>query len=351
MTAEQRLQELQALAEQWGGKCLSEHYIHSESHLHWQCAEGHQWTATPNCVKNLKSWCPTCAINEERLGLPEMQALAIARRGKCLSSVYINAFTPLRWQCEFGHIWATEPRQVKYRNAWCPICAKDKTRLGLAKMQALAAERGGECLSTEYVNSRSSLLWQCAAKHQWSAAPTNVKGRKSWCPTCAGKANADKRRGKKRGRLERLTIEEMQDIATLRGGQCLSDEYVNSYTCLRWRCKLGHEWDATPSSIKYHQCWCPECALEDQRVGLGEMQALALAQKDISGKPPPTASRTADIGAPFVLSKGSAWGCRKCSLWQLNAADFVFPISTSMPALPCVGSAKRGINGTLMQLA
>ena len=52
-------------------------------------------------------------------------------------------------------------------------------------MHALAKERGGECLSTKYINTRTKLKWQCAKGHIWDAQYSTIR-RGSWCPTCAG---------------------------------------------------------------------------------------------------------------------------------------------------------------------
>ncbi len=57
----------------------------------------------------------------------------------------------------------------------------------------------------------------------------------------------------------RLTIEEMQRIAQERGGECLSTEYIDGKTKLKWQCKVGHEWEARPNNVK-HGTWCPTCA-------------------------------------------------------------------------------------------
>jgi hypothetical protein len=48
----------------------------------------------------------------------------------------------------------------------------------------------------------------------------------------------------------RLTIEEMQEIAKSKGGECLSEKYVNAHSKLEWKCSRGHIWSATPSNIK-----------------------------------------------------------------------------------------------------
>ncbi len=79
-----------------------------------------------------------------------------------------------------------------------------------------------------------------------------------------------------------LTIEEMRKIAESRGGQCLSGNYVNEKTKLHWRCKEGHVWDATPNNAKRGK-WCPRCAriaLENKiRLDIDEMREIAKARE------------------------------------------------------------------------
>ncbi len=53
------IEEMQKIAEERGGKCLSSIYVTSHRKLLWECAEGHQWEAIPKNVKR-GSWCPKC---------------------------------------------------------------------------------------------------------------------------------------------------------------------------------------------------------------------------------------------------------------------------------------------------
>lgn len=53
------IEDMHRLTKENGGKCLSTKYVHSKTHLLWECSQGHQWKATPNNVKN-GSWCPKC---------------------------------------------------------------------------------------------------------------------------------------------------------------------------------------------------------------------------------------------------------------------------------------------------
>lgn len=57
----------------------------------------------------------------------------------------------------------------------------------------------------------------------------------------------------------KLTIEEMYKLANKKGGKCLSEKYINSKSKLLWECSNGHRWYATPFSIKVRNSWCPSC--------------------------------------------------------------------------------------------
>jgi hypothetical protein len=120
----------------------------------------------------------------ERLQI--IQELAAMRGGECLSPVYLGVGSHLRFRCAAGHEWTTIPYVIS-KGHWCPKCAsleKGKTRrLTLQEIQDIAAHRGGRCLSSEYVNANTHLLWECDKGHQWNAIPNSIK-RGSWCPTC-----------------------------------------------------------------------------------------------------------------------------------------------------------------------
>lgn len=95
------------------------------------------------------------------LTIEELQAIAATHGGRCLSTHYVNANTRLKWECAEGHRWLAIPNSVK-RGTWCLICAVQGTRLSLADVQRVAANYGGRCLSPEYVNGTTPLLFECA---------------------------------------------------------------------------------------------------------------------------------------------------------------------------------------------
>lgn len=371
-----KLDDLQVSARDRGGECLSTQYSNSNEKLLWRCAAGHEWKAGAYHVR-AGHWCPTCAagkcericrdILEQMFGLPfpksrpswllgnkgrtmeldgyceglglafeyqghqhyrhieffhrgeknlqrqqqddehkdrlcrdrgihliaipytvpmadvpefvyravnavglhhpmkspsevkvadfvlpemiaAMQLLAQERDGECLSNFYVNNLTKLRWRCTKGHEWDAVPGSIQ-QGGWCPSCAgKLAPEPAYQLLQEIATARGGHCLSESYVHGRRKLWWRCAAGHQWEATSNNIRAG-SWCPECAMKIKGPKRLG----------IEVCQRAALAKGGECLSVEYVNTNTKLRWRCAEGHEWDSIPDSVVRLGTWCPQC--------------------------------------------------------------------------------------------
>lgn len=403
---EEWLREMQTLAEQRGGRCVSAKYTNAQTKLHWTCAKGHTWQAKPNNISN-GSWCPFCArarITEaSRRTIDDLRQYAVSRGGECLASDLATPTTKVRWRCEAGHEWAASPQSALGTRAWCRECAKSRlaklraeTRVGLLqKLNALAATRGGACISENTVGSLKRLRWRCGNGHEWDASAGDIR-RGGWCPACSARigericreffeqlfdapfpkvkpkwltsatgtlleldgynealgiafehqgafhyknvhpftptaaalaarkrADAAKRRiCEKRGVMlievpEIPALTKIEDVknyileacrrrgvkatkrqletevdlskayqpvqlrhlldtqAKLRGGCLVSREFLGWSRPLSWSCKLGHEWKASAGSVFYQKTWCPLCAKNSAKT-LGDMKQLAL---------------------------------------------------------------------------
>ncbi|CAG8695983.1 31028_t:CDS:2 [Racocetra persica] len=94
-------------------------------------------------IKSHHTWCPQCSgyskLNIDiaidithckgdrySCNLELAKKVANAMGGDCLSEKYINAITPLLWQCNKKHIWYANLDKVKNLNMWCPFCKKYK---------------------------------------------------------------------------------------------------------------------------------------------------------------------------------------------------------------------------------
>lgn len=115
------------LAIQRGEVCLSNTYINQGQKLTFRCFKNHQYDCTTKNYKKGRG-CPECAKvnrqNSRRLGIEKMQEIALSFGGKCLSNIYINNRTKLKWQCQKGHIWSAVYGNVVEKGIWCPNCKK-----------------------------------------------------------------------------------------------------------------------------------------------------------------------------------------------------------------------------------
>ena len=245
------LEELQKYAARRGGKCLLEKApTPPHAHIRWQCAKNHIWNGTLAAFSKGK-WCPECA-KSGRSFVEDMRILASQYGGQCLSEMHKRTSAPLLWRCKEGHEFLANAGTIRKRGIFCRTChwAK-KSALSLERMHALAKQRGGKLLSTEYIPAnRGRMRWRCAHGHVWDMVGITkiVLGR--WCPTCSGR---------REGRFP-LDIEVLKAAAIARGGQCLSPQYLGYAAMLEWRCREGHTWMMKPQSIRAGR-WCRVCRI------------------------------------------------------------------------------------------
>lgn len=289
----QRLEDMRALAVRRGGACESVAYISEHHKLAWRCAAGHRWEAPAGNVRR-RAWCPYCSGH--RLTIADMNALIGKVGGVCLSEAYIDMDTKLRWRCASDHEWMASLVQIRQSTA-CPTCCPPPAHhtYGLADLQEIARRRGGDCLADRPIKTgRVRVPWRCAAGHVWSAVPYAV-AQGSWCPHC----NRFK---------ARRNIADMRARARYNGGECLSLEYVNSGSKLRWRCAAAHEWEATPANVGSGH-WCPQC---NRGMGRSAPTTLADIQAAVAGRGRCRAPAyiNARTKLRFECARGHQWDAR-----------------------------------------
>lgn len=195
----------------------------------------------------------------------EAKQQAILNGGICLSDKYINNKEKLEWKCSNSNhpSWFSSFSTVVNLKCWCPICGiksnskKRKHTKGLEIAQKYAQDKGGSCLSTEYIGSRAKLEWKCSNLNHssWFASFDGVVNNKSWCPPCGIINNSEKRKIKN-------GLEQAKLHAITQGGSCLSTEYIASRDKLEWKCSNSNHssWFASFDSVINNNRWCVHCA-------------------------------------------------------------------------------------------
>lgn len=181
------IDDMRRLAKRRGGQCLSDRYQSSSSKLAWKCQQGHTWRAIPFTVIR-GTWCPKCAVKEhagksQRLIIDWFKAYARKMGGVCLSDSYQNARSILIFRCRSGHRWKTTGRNIR-RGSWCPVCG-GSAPLSIDIFQKIARERGGQCLTKSYHNTRQYLVFVCESGHRFEKPANAIRSTAQWCPECS----------------------------------------------------------------------------------------------------------------------------------------------------------------------
>jgi hypothetical protein len=182
------IHQMQEIAKSKGGECLSKEYINNYTKLKWRCKYDHIFFTIPGSIKR-GTWCHKCHINETKHKIIQMQNIAKEHNGKCLSIKYINSRTKLKWECEKKHIFNTIPTTIINKNYWCPICGKEKCKgnkkYTINHIKKIAKSKGGKCLSSKYINNRLKLKFMCKNRHEFDLNSNHLIHDNSWCPKCS----------------------------------------------------------------------------------------------------------------------------------------------------------------------
>lgn len=298
------IQLLQEIAVKRGGICVSAKYLGYTVDHEWECSQKHIWLATARQIKGAKTWCPICAGNYQ-LTIEEMQILAIEKGGRCLSDKYSNYDTLLTWECALEHTWQASGGSIKYSKSWCPHCAGN-ARKTIEDMQLFAKENNGKCLSLFYKGVHLDLEWECCSGHKWFATPTAMQLKEQFCTTCSnmkrwqdeinnivskydGKCftsdiNSIKQkidlecklghkwntsfRSVREGswcpdcvKCKKLSINDYHDLAKQKNGKCHINNIPQYREKIKWECDKGHTWFARVDVVK--KSWCKICVDEN----------------------------------------------------------------------------------------
>lgn len=138
----------------------------------------------------------------------------------------------------------------------------ERRKMMLEKIDAMVGSHEGERLSpdTDYITAKSKLKFRCKKGHIFEKSSNCLVTNKTWCHACGTK---------------KRSIQDMIDLAKFHGGECLSTEYVNLTSKLKWKCSKGHIFEKKPLSITAKSRWCGECAFSSMRHSIEYMREFA----------------------------------------------------------------------------
>lgn len=257
-----------------GWKMISLEYINHETELEICCNNGHRIKRKPRHITEERG-CQNCYNfgnnNATKANYYDFyKNLIESKGGKMISEEYIDSTTKFKFYCNRDHVVEKLTCELK-SDKWCSQCYREdiiiKRNNEQIQCEKLILDKEGiiflinddtkriefYCKNNHYNDMSYYCILSgsyCLNCHYDSTKKLIVsKYHRTWLTTDG--INQQKR--------EKITLDIAKHIAKNRGGECLSNEYVNTSIKMLWICADGHKWYATFSDIKYHNRWCPQC--------------------------------------------------------------------------------------------
>jgi hypothetical protein len=195
---------------------------------------------------------------------PDLAAQAV---GWDPSEVSKGSAMRLRWRCELGHEWIAQVKSRSLRERGCPICSGNKVLLGFNDLATTHPELATHAVGWDpkevSFGSQQKLLWRCELGHEWDSTVANrTAARRTGCPVCDGKKCLV-------GFNDLATTH--PELASQAVGWDPETVIAGTNKKLRWRCELGHEWNANVASRALNGRDCPVCAGQSIVVGFNDL--------------------------------------------------------------------------------
>ena len=238
----------------------------------WKCSKGHEWQASIG-HRSQGRGCPYCSNQKVLRGYNDLQTVnpTLAQewnyeKNGDLKPVDFtaNSHNKVWWKCSKGQEWQAS---IGHRNKGtsCPYCLGAKTLKGYSDLQTVNPtlskewnyEKNNGLTPMDILpNSNKKVWWKCNNGHEWQATIAN-RNKGLGCPYCAGQKII---RGKNDLQTANPNLAKEWNYEK-NNGLTPIDVMPNSGKKAWWKCKKGHEWQATIAS-RNKGSGCPICNFE-----------------------------------------------------------------------------------------
>ncbi|OLN25171.1 zinc-ribbon domain-containing protein [Desulfosporosinus metallidurans] len=235
----------------------------------WRCENGHSWKSSV-AHRQGGEGCPFCAGKSVLIGFNDLQSnnpnLAMewhSNKNGYLKPTMVSTRSNKKvwWRCEKGHEWECTVCK-RQEGQGCPICSGRRVLAGFNDLATINPKiarewnltKNGDLKPSDVTKFSNKIVWwQCDKGHNWSAKVSD-RSKGLGCPICVNKQ----------------VLEGYNDLATTKpeivqewhptknGNLKPSDVVAGSERKVWWKCKKGHEWEA---SVYYRSSGtgCPIC--------------------------------------------------------------------------------------------
>ena len=225
------------------------------------------------------------------------------------------------WKCSEGHEWQATIANRNSGNG-CPYCSGRLAVKGKNDLQILNPdlanewdfEKNGDLKPEDFTaNSGIKVWWKCSKGHEWQARIAD-RNKGQCCPYCSGKKVL---KGYNDLQTTNPTLAEEWNYEKNKG-LAPWDMSPGSNKKVWWKCKKGHEWQASINNRNKGR-GCPYCAGKKVLKGFNDLQTANPALAKQWNYEKNNGLTPADV-MPNSNEK-IWWKCNKGHEWQASIAD------------------------------
>jgi len=303
----------------------------SKNKVWWICDKGHEWDSRiADRVKG--DGCPYCSnkrilkgFNDLETTHPELAKEWHPTKNGDITPNDVSAGSGVKiwWICKNGHEYQSKVINRK-RGHGCPYCSGNRVLVGVTDFESRHPELAKEWHPTKNGNqtpkdftagSSKNVWWVCDKGHEWQAR-INARVRGDSCPICTNHQPRFPR-----SNLMKENPELAKEWHPTKNGD-LTPEDVSAGSGIKvwWKCKEGHEWQASVYS-RFGGNSCPYCSNKRLLKGFNDLETRypEIAKEWNSEK-------NGNLKPSDVLcgySKKVWWKCTCGHEWEARIADRV----------------------------
>ena len=266
------------------GQALDEILWNSRAQAEWECSLGHFWTSKIYIMLRDKS-CPFCedlepwpGFNTIDVTFPQlMQEFVSNNKGETDPRKVLgrSSRVPMVWRCPKGHEERQAPAAFRARFG-CSFCLRENDKFTWPTIEEDTRLRGSwDADANSHIDpseisamSEKKYFWKCKKGHTWETSAYLRFKRLSECPYCEGKAIWPGFND-----LQKLFPELAEEWSS---ANSIPPNKVSpgNNNLFKWKCYLGHSWDASPSNRTRGRNGgtnCPTCTNRRVEKGFNDL--------------------------------------------------------------------------------
>ncbi len=239
--------------------------------MKWKCSAGHNWNSAPSSRSTNKAGCAVCANQKVLAGFNDLATrfplVANEADGWDPREVLPHSKKPRQWKCTFGHTWsAAIGNRTRTGKQGCPVCTGHRVLAGFNDLRTtypdVAILADGWDPSTVTAGSNKVADWKCIQGHKWKTAIHSLTLQGTGCPFCSGQ--------KLQVGFNDLATSH-PDIAVEAFGWNPETIGKSSKSILKWKCPLGHIYEAVVVNRTFRGDQCSFCSGKQVLAGFNDL--------------------------------------------------------------------------------